>query len=182
MTASYDLSKMYYDYIIQNNNLLQILPTASINHPIEPLQANEEYFLPKKGDLIRFFNHETETFPIDPKFEKEIINIYPPLLENIGSGSNGAGSYENRLVFEVYGDSIPNQACINNSFITGSDIGKIKNFIFLSKIPDETNIVLISNKKKGISSNGVIFSVNVNDDLKNEAGNIVKNLKSQNLI
>jgi hypothetical protein len=182
MTASYDLSKMYYDYIIQNNNLLQILPTASINHPIEPLQANEEYFLPKKGDLIRFFNHETETFPIDPKFEKEIINIYPPLLENIGSGSNGTGSYENRLVFEVYGDSIPNQACINNSFITGSDIGKIKNFIFLSKIPDETNIVLISNKKKGISSNGVIFSVNVNDDLKNEAGNIVKNLKSQNLI
>ena len=182
MTASYDLSKMYYNYIIQNNNLLQILPTASINHPIEPLQVNEEYFLPKKGDLIRFFNHETETFPIDPKFEKEIINIYPPLIEDIGSGSNGTGSYENRLVFEVYGDSIPNQACINNNFITGSDIGKIKNFIFLSKIPDETNIVLISNKKPGVSSDGIILAENINNELKEEAGNIVKNLKSQNLI
>jgi hypothetical protein len=180
MTASYDLSKIYYDYILQNNNLLQLLPTFSINHPVEPLQANEEYFIPKKGDLIRFFNHESETFPIDPKFEREIINIYPPLIEDIGSGSNGTGSYNNRLVFEVSGnDSIPNQAC--NNFETGS-IGKIKNFIFLSKIPDETNIVLISNKKQGVSSDGIILAENINSELKEEAGNIVKNLKSQNLI
>jgi hypothetical protein len=180
MTASYDLSKIYYDYILQNNNLLQLLPTFSINHPVEPLQANEEYFIPKKGDLIRFFNHESQIFPIDPKFEREIINIYPPLIEDIGSGSNGTGSYNNRLVFEVSGnDSIPNQAC--NNFETGS-IGKIKNFIFLSKIPDETNIVLISNKKQGVSSDGIILAENINSELKEEAGNIVKNLKSQNLI
>jgi hypothetical protein len=182
LTASYDLSKMYYDYILQNNNLLQILPTASINHPIEPLQRNEEYFIPKKSDLIRFFNHESETFPIDPQFEREIINIYPPLLPAIGSGSNGTGSYENRLVFEVNGDNIPNQACINNNEVTGSVIGKIKNFIFLSKVPDETNIVLISNKKQGISSDGIVLADNVNNELKEEAGNIVKQLKSQNLI
>jgi hypothetical protein len=180
ITASYDLSKIYFDYILQNNNLLQILPTASINHPVEPLQANEEYFIPKKGDLIRFFNHESETFPIDPKFEREIINIYPPLIGDIGSGSNGTGSYENRLVFKVSGnDSIPNQACYN--FETGS-IGKIKNFIFLSKIPDETNIVLISNKKQGVSSDGIILAENINNELKEDAGNIIKNLKSQNLI
>jgi hypothetical protein len=182
MTASYDLSKIYYDYIVKDNNLLQLLPTFSINHPIEPLQVNEEYFTPKKGDLIRFFNHESETFPIDPQFEREIINIYPPLIDDIGSGSNGTGSYENRLVFEVSGDNIPNQACINSNEITGSDIGKIKNFIFLSKIPDETNIVLISNKKQGVSSDGIILAETINDNLKEEAGNIVKNLKSQNLI
>jgi hypothetical protein len=182
MTASYDLSKIYYDYIVKGNNLLQLLPTFSINHPVEPLQANEEYFTPKKGDLIRFFNHESETFPIDPQFEREIINIYPPLIDDIGSGSNGTGSYENRLVFEVSGDNIPNQACINNNEITGSNIGKIKNFIFLSKIPDETNIVLISNKKQGVSSDGIILAETINDGLKEEAGNIVKSLKSQNLI
>jgi hypothetical protein len=182
LTASYGLSKMYYDYIVQGNNLLQVLSTSSVNHPTEPLQINQEYFLPKKSDLIRFFNHESETFPIDPKFEREIINIYPPLIDNIGSGSNGTGSYDNRLVFEVSGDNIPNQACINNTFITGSDIGKIRNFIFLSKIQDETNIVLISNKKLGISSDGVILAENINDSLKDEAGNIIKRLKSQNLI
>jgi hypothetical protein len=182
LTASYDLSKMYYDYITQGNNLLQVLSTSSVNHPTEPLQINQEYFIPKKSDLIRFFNHESETFPIDPQFEREIINIYPPLINNIGSGSDGTGSYENRLIFEVSGDNIPNQACINNTFITGSDIGKIRNFIFLSKIPDETNIVLISNKKQGVSSDGIILTEDINDNLKEEAGNIIKQLKSQNLI
>ena len=149
---------------------------------MEPLQNNEEYFIPKKGDLIRFFNHQSNTFPINGEFEREIINIFPPLGDNIGSGSNGTGSYENRLVFEVNGGDIPNQSCINSNDITGSAIGQIQNIIFLSKIPDETNIVLISNKKKGVSSNGIILSEDVNDNLKEEAGNIVKNLKSQNLI
>lgn len=182
LTSSFDLSKAYFDYIIRGNNLLQILPTSSINHPLEPLQNNEEYFIPKKGDLIRFFNHQSNTFPINGEFEREIINIFPPLGDSIGSGSNGTGSYENRLVFEVSGENIPNQSCINSNNITGSAIGQIQNIIFLSKIPDETNIVLISNKKKGVSSNGIILSEDINDNLKEEAGNIVKNLKSQNLI
>ena len=183
LTSSYDLSRYYFDYVnspIANNNLTQILPTASINDPVKPLQDITEYFIPKKGDLIRFYNHESNKFPIESSFEREIINIFPPLGSNIGSGSNGIGSYQNRLVFEVSGEDIPNQACIN--IPSGSELGKITNFIFLSKIPDETNIVLTAKKNLGITSYGIILPEDINNELKEESGNIVKTLKSQNLI
>jgi hypothetical protein len=78
------------------------------------------------------------------------------------------------------GTDIPNQACVNSP--SGSTIGKIQNFIFLSKIPDETNIVLIANKKPGQTSTGILIPDNINTKLKDEAGNIIKSLKSQNLI
>lgn len=189
LTSSFDLSKLYLEYTLQGNNLLQILPTSSINDPIAPLQVNEEYFLPKKGDLIRFYNHISETFPISSDFEREIINIFPPLNGNIGTGSNGTGSYQNRLVFEVVSKpqndpGIPNDSCINYESLNTSTplVGQIQNFIFISKIPDETNIVLNTTKKIGISSDGIILAESINDDLKEEAGNIVKDLKSQNLI
>ena len=188
LTASYELSKLYFDYTLQDNNLLQILPTSSINDLIEPLQVNEEYFLPKKGDLVRFFDYRGDTFPISGDFERELINVFPPPNGNIGSGSNGTGSYQNRLVFEVSSKpqndlGIPNEACINFDDLDDiSLIGQIQNFIFLSKVPDETNIILNTTKNLGVSSDGIILAETINDELKEEAGNIVKNLKSQNLI
>lgn len=182
LTASYDLSTLYYNNSLTDNNIIQILPTASITDPVlGGFQNITEYFIPKKGDLIRFFNHNSEEFPFSPEFEREIINIYSPQGTPIGTGSNGTGSYENRLVFEVLGSDIPNQACSN---IPSSPdvIGKIQNFIFLSKIPDENNVVLIANKKPGQTSGGILIPDNVSTELKNQAGNIVKGLKSQNLV
>jgi hypothetical protein len=181
LTASYDLSTLYYNNDLTDNNFIQILPTASLIDPIlGGFQDITEYFIPKKGDLIRFFNHDSGKFPFASDFEREIVNIYPPQGTPIGSGSNGTGSYDNRLVFEVMGTDIPNQACVNSP--SGSTIGKIQNFIFLSKIPDETNIVLIANKKPGQTSTGILIPDNINTKLKDEAGNIIKSLKSQNLI
>jgi hypothetical protein len=181
LTASYDLSTLYYNNDLTDNNIIQILPTASIIDPIlGGFQDITEYFIPKKGDLIRFFNHDSNKFPFSSDFEREIINIFPPQGTPIGSGSNGTGSYANRLVFEVGGTDIPNQACSN--IPSGSEIGKIQNFIFLSKIPDETNVVLIANKKPGQTSTGILIPDNINTKLKDEAGNIIKGLKSQNLI
>jgi hypothetical protein len=180
LTASYDLSTLYFDTRQNDNNLIQILPTASLVTPLGSFQNITEYFIPKKGDLIRFFNHDSGKFPFSPEFEREIINIFPPQGTPIGSGSNGTGSYANRLVFEVSGQDIPNQACAN--IPSGSDIGKIQNFIFLSKVSDETNIVLVADKKPGQTSTGILIPNNITADLKNEAGNIIKELKSQNLI
>jgi hypothetical protein len=186
LTASYDLSKLYYDHNTPGgeyygNSLTQILPTSSIELGY---QSITEYFNPKKGDLIRFYNHDNDNgiFPYSSIFEREIINIIPP-GQVIGSGSNGTGSYENRLVFEVLEDktniesNIPNQAC-NTS---GSN-AHIMNFIMLSKIPDETNIIIIADKREGQTSSGILFTEDVSKTLKDEAGNIIKNLKSQNLI
>jgi hypothetical protein len=185
MTASYDLSKLYYDHYIPGgqyygNSMIQIVPTQSI---LLGYQDITEYFNPKKGDLVRFYNYDSGKFPFSSTFEREITNIYLP-NQIIGTGSNGTGSYEGRLVFEVAEDhitaNIPNQACINNP--SGSTIGHILDFIILSKIPDETNIIIVGNKKPGQTSAGIVIPENVNKDLKKEAGNIIKNLKSQNLI
>jgi hypothetical protein len=100
-------------------------------------------------------------------FEREIIKIIPP-QGPIGSGSFGTGSYVNRLVIEVLGDDIPNIACINKNSLPG-EIGKILNFIIMSKVPDETNVVIISDKKPGETSPGILTTENISDELKNRS-------------
>jgi hypothetical protein len=190
LTASYDLSKLYYDHYIPGGNyygnlIKQTLPDDTIELGYQPIT---EYFNPKKGDLIRFFNHDSNTFPVATPFEREITNIYLP-NQTIGTGSNGTGSYEGRLVFEVseyssLNNDLPpdilNQSCINNP--TGSTIGHILNFIILSKIEDETNIVLFTEKNQGQTSPGILLPEYLSKDIKEDAGNIVKRLKSQNLL
>jgi hypothetical protein len=190
LTASYDLSKLYYDHYIPGtdyygNYLKQILPSQSL---VLGYQDITEIFNPKKGDLIRFYNHDSERFPFSYVFEREIINIYHP-TQFPGTGSNGTGSYAGRLVFEVnevnsttitLPPDIPSQACINNP--TGSGIGHILNFIMLAKIPDETNVILIADKKSGQTSPGILLPEFLDEKTKDDAGNIVKRLKSQNLL
>jgi hypothetical protein len=181
LTASYDLSTLYSKYVSspvgEVNYFTQTLPTSSINVGYQEIN---EIFNPKPGDLIRFYNHEADKYPFTSDFEREIIKIIPP-QGPIGSGSFGTGSYANRLVIEVLGDDIPNISCINKNSLPG-EIGKILNFIIMSKVPDETNIIIIGEKNNGQTSGGIVLSENINNNLKEEAGNIVKNLKSQNLI
>jgi hypothetical protein len=190
LTASYDLSKLYYDHYIPNapyygNSLKQIIPSQSLASGYQDIT---EYFNPKKGDLIRFYNHDNAKFPFSPIFEREIIDIHLP-GRFPGTGSNGTGSYAGRLVFEVselnnslvsLPPDIPAQACKNNP--TGSVIGKILNFIMLSKIPDETNVVLITDKRPGQTSPGILLPEFLDKQTKEDAGNIVKRLKAQNLL
>ena len=138
--------------------------------------------------MIRFFNHDNEKFPFSPIFEREIIDIYPP-TQLPGTGVNGTGSYAGRLVFEVselndpitnLPPDIPSQVCVNNP--TGSTIGHILNFIMLSKISDETNIVLFTEKNQGQTSPGILLPEYLNKEMKDDAANIVKRLKAQNLL
>ena len=59
---------------------------------------------------------------------------------------------------------------------------QVQNFIFLSKIPDETNIVINASKKPDKTSPGIIIPSNSSKTIKDRAGNIIKQLKNQNLI
>jgi hypothetical protein len=185
MTASYDLSRLYYDHYVQGgpyygNDMIQILPTQSLQLGYQNITEN---FNLKRGDLIRFFNHDNEKFPFSSTFEREIVNIIPP-IQFPGTGSNGLGSYDGRLVLEVSPtdstSDIPNQACSNSP--TGSTIGHILDFIILTKISDETNVIINHDKNPGQTSAGMLLPANISPSLKNQAGNIIKNLKSQNLI
>jgi hypothetical protein len=190
LTASYGLSKLYYDHYLEagdyyGNSIKQTIPNDNIELGYQDIS---EYFNPKKGDLIRFFNHDNERFPFSPIFEREIIDIYPP-TQLPGTGVNGTGSYAGRLVFEVselndpitnLPPDIPSQVCVNNP--TGSTIGHILNFIMLSKISDETNIVLFTEKNQGQTSPGILLPEYLNKEMKDDAANIVKRLKAQNLL
>lgn len=168
LTASYDLSTFYYNNIINpiNNTLnpfIQIETTSSqasfVNY-----ENIENKFLPKPGDLIRFYDHDRNIFPIE--FEREIIKILPPV--NTPSGS------DNRLVFKLSG-TINNQSCVDY-------IKSIQNFIFMSKVEDETNVILFTDKNLGQTSAGILLPEYLDKQTKDDAGNIVKRLKSQNLL
>jgi hypothetical protein len=179
LTASYDLSKFYYDYISppieEPNYFTQILPTSSIEAGYQEIT---EAFNPKPGDLIKFWNNDSSKYPYSSDFEREILKVIPP-QDHPGSGSSGTGSYENRLVIEVLGDNIPNVSCQGSTL---GNIGKILNFIILSKIPDETNIIIDYGRNFGETSPGILYTEDINPTLKQNSGNIIKGLKSQNLI
>lgn len=179
LTASYDLSKFYYDYISlpieEPNYFTQILPTSSIEAGYQEIT---EAFNPKPGDLIKFWNNDSSKYPYSSDFEREILKVIPPQGPP-GSGSSGTGSYENRLVIEVLGDNIPNISCQDSTL---DNIGKILNFIILSKIPDETNIIIDYGRNFGETSPGILYTEDINLTLKQNSGNIIKGLKSQNLI
>jgi len=189
LTASYDLSKLWFLTNNPNggnyykNAITQNLPAPTLGLGYQNIT---EPFTPKIGDLVRLYNQDAKVFPYSPYFEREIKQIIEPQGSDIGSGSNGVGGYQNRLVFELDTNSTPDspnisaQSCFGDTGDTG--IGHILNFIFLSKQPDETNIIINYPKRPGSSSAGMIIPENINKDLKTEAGNIIKDLKSQNLI
>lgn len=166
LVSSYYLSKMIYEQ--SSNKIIQSTPDLT-QLGYEPV---EDYLNIKVGDLIRFWNHDKNSFPIN--FENEIKNIILPQSEPT------TGSYNNRFIIEMKNE-IPNQACLDY-FESGSLSKKIQNFLFLEKQPDETNVVLNKSKRDGNTSSGMILPSNIDKETKNNAGNIIKQLKNQNLI
>ena len=87
-----------------------------------------------------------------------------------------------RITIEFDKD-IPARACEDfTTAANGNNARQIKRFVILKKVEDETNIVLDFPKQQGKTSSGIILSTDVPKVLKDQAGNIVKELKSQNLI
>jgi len=168
LTASYDLSLIYFKQKQNGNNFTQTFPPFS-HRGYEDVEG---VFNIKVGDLCRFYNHDKEEFPII--YEREVVKVFPP----INQPSMDFIDDTNRL-FILVDDNIFNQSCSDN----GSTIPtNIQNFIFLSKIPDETNIIINTSKRDGKTSPGLALPGNISKSLKSKAGNIIKQLKNQNLI
>jgi hypothetical protein len=174
LTSSYDLSNFYYKYIIDKTNSItqtqyysgSASGSSSASYSRVGYEDITTPFFPKKGDLIRFYNHDSYEFPIN--FEREILEVIIPNNQPLTS------SYDNRLVFR-FTEPIPNQSCLD--YLT-----HIQNIIFLSKIEDETNVIIFHEKSPGQTSAGILLPENINKNLKNEAGDVIKKLKAQNLI
>jgi len=107
-----------------------------------------------KGDLIRFASGST----FIPQLEYEITDIYPPT------------SPQDRVIFKV-------NNLVNN--VVTSSLYSIDKYIFIKRIPDETNIVIQHQKNPGETSSGIAKNTNLQLAVDTKLANIVSNLKSR---
>ena len=138
----------------------------------------DESFEIEEGDLFRFVDKSggeagtgSGEFPIE--FERQVkrVNVIP----------RDEVSNTRRLTIE-FNEDIPARACEDFDPTDPEAAKQIKRFIILKKVNDETNIVLNFEKQPGQTSTGIIFPADLPSSLQDKAGNIVKELKAQNLI
>ena len=158
LTGSVSMSYWYGNFI----------QTSSIS---EGFPIVDEEFKIQQGDLFRFLDTASGEFPIE--FERQVkrVSIIP----------RDEVTDTRRLSIEFNRD-IPARACDDYDSNTPEDAKQITHFIILKKVPDETNIVLNFEKQSGQTSTGIIFPSDLPISLQEKAGNIVKELKAQNLI
>ena len=165
LTGSVSMS-YWYGQFIQSSSV------ASLTGGYERI---EEVYNIQKGDLFRFYNKESNQF--DKSFEREVKNVTIPskiIIENSG--------YTEAMTIE-FDDQVDPRSC--QDWTTSADNNnayQISKFIIMRKLPDETNITLNYQKQPGLTSDGIIIPADAPVSLRDEAGNIVKQLKAQNLI
>ena len=170
LTASVSMSYWFGDVIQSSSVFISGSDTFGV--------VDEEFQI-QKGDLFRFVDVKggaagsgSGEFPIE--FERQVkkVNIIP----------RDEVTNTRRLSIEFDKD-IPAKACEDfNSVNTPEDATQIKRFIILRKTEDETNIVLDFEKQPGQTSTGIVLPADIPANLQERAGNIIKELKSQNLI
>jgi hypothetical protein len=170
LTASVSMS-YWYENIIQTSS---VYISGSDSYGII-----DEAFSIQEGDLFRFVDVKagepgTGSGIFPKEFERQVksVNVIP----------RDEVTATNRLAIEFDKD-IPARACEDFPSATlPEDAREIKRFIVLKKVQDETNIVLNFKKQEGRTSSGIVLPADIPKSLQDRAGNIVKELKSQNLI
>tara|TARA_R110002020_G_scaffold152919_2_gene331988 strand:- start:5595 stop:10961 length:5367 start_codon:yes stop_codon:yes gene_type:complete len=170
LTASVSMS-YWYENFIQTSSVYE---SGSDSFGI----VDEEFSI-QEGDLFRFVDVKageagTGSGIFPREFERQVkrVNVIP----------RDEVTNTNRLTIEFDKD-IPARACEDFPGATlPEDAKRIKRFIILKKVQDETNIVLDFEKQSGRTSSGIVLPADIPKALQERAGNIVKELKSQNLI
>jgi hypothetical protein len=159
LTASVSMSYWYGNFI-QTSSVQDGYPVV------------DEEFVIEKGDLFRFYDSASGEFP--KEFERQVKKVNTVFRDEVTN--------TRRLTIEFNRD-VPARAC-NDFGQVGSpeDATEITHFVILKKVADETNIVLDFAKQPGQTSTGIVMPADLPKTLQERAGNIVKELKSQNLI
>jgi len=132
----------------------------------------DETFKIQKGDLFRFYNPESNQW--DRSFEREVQSVFVPTSGQIATGQ--------RLIIE-FDEKVDPRSCEDWATTADNDTAyQISKFVIMRKVPDETNVTLDFTKQPGLTSDGIIIPADAPNSLRDEAGNIVKQLKAQNLI
>ena len=133
-------------------------------------------FIIQTGDRISFYN--TSSLGWDERFEYVIKGV-----RQLGNINNITGSVllaeldkPANLALFTSGSSVPTES------ITGAQF-KACRYIVWKHVPDETNVMLRYNPKdQTIVENGLLFPEYIDPPVRDNAGNVVKALKQQNLI
>ena len=139
---------------------------------------DEEFYI-QEGDIFRFVDVKagepgsgSGVFP--RSFERQVKRVNTIFRDEVTN--------TRRITIELDKD-IPARACEDFTDAASADNARqIKRFIVLKKTKDETNIVLDFPKQPGRTSSGIVLPADIPQNLQDRAGNIVKELKSQNLI
>ena len=159
LTASVSMSYWYGNFI-QTSSVQDGYPVV------------DEEFVIEKGDLFRFYDSASREFP--KEFERQVKNVNTVFRDEVTN--------TRRLTIEFNRD-VPARACNDFGQVSSpEDATEITHFVILKKVPDETNIVLDFAKQPGQTSTGIVLPADIPKTLQERAGNIVKELKSQNLI
>lgn len=128
------------------------------------------------GDKVSFYN--SGSLGWNELFEYTIKNV-----RQLGNVNNKTGSVllaeldaPANLALFTSGSSVPTES------ITGAQF-KACRYIVWKHVPDETNVMLRYNPKdQSIVENGLLFPEYIDPPVRENAGNVVKALKQQNLI
>ncbi len=161
LTASDSMSYWYGTYI----------QSRSLAMSQSGYEVIEEPFTINRGDLFRFYEAASDTWP--RALEREVKSVYIPT-----AGEYSAGK---RMIIE-FDEQVDPRACYDFVTSGSDDCYQVQKFVVMKKTPDETNVTLDYQKQPGLTSDGIILPADAPTSLRDEAGNIVKQLKAQNLI
>ena len=170
LTASVSMS-YWYENFIQTSSVYE---SGS-----DSFGVIDEEFSIQEGDLFRFVDVNageagTGSGVFPKEFERQVKRVDVIPRDEVTNTNRLAISFD---------QDIPARACEDFPGSTlPEDARQIKRFIILKKVPDETNIVLDFAKQEGRTSSGIVLPADIPKSLQDKAGNIVKELKSQNLI
>ena len=170
LTASVSMS-YWFDNFIQTSSIYE---SGSDYYGVV-----DEVFNINQGDLFRFVDVKggkvgsgSGEFPRE--FERQVKKVNTIFRDEVTN---------TRRVTIEFDKDIPARACEDYTTPANAENARqIKRFVILKKVPDETNIVLDFPKQPGKTSSGIVLPGDAPKSLSDQAGNIVKELKSQNLI
>ena len=136
--------------------------SASINESTGGMDLPVFSLSGSQMDLIRLFN---QTGQWTNKSEYRIKSVY--------SLTDSTGSF---IAVDLDRNLDPGDTD------TGTIPSKISKYMLLKRLPDETNVILNYDLTTAITQDGLLFPQFIEDNVKDNSGNVVKALKQQNLI
>lgn len=117
----------------------------------------------EKGDMVRFYNKQSQTFGREDEFR--VVSVY--------QAQEAGNTY--------YYLNIDKGLSLNN-IDSAAFPSFVSRYIALKHIPDETNLILNYTSSTNIPQDGLIFPQYINPLVRRNSGNLIKALKQQNLI